>query len=52
MGHSSIKITFDTYGHLMKNVNEEAASRLAEAIFGEDGSKMVAGNEKGLTSDG
>jgi len=52
MGHSSIKITFDTYGHLMKNVNEEAANRLGEAIFGEDGSKMVAGNEKGLAGDG
>ena len=38
MGHSSIKITFDTYGHLMKTVNREAANRLGEAIFGSDGS--------------
>ena len=32
----------DTYGHLMKTVNKEAANRLGEAIFGEDGSNMVA----------
>jgi hypothetical protein len=49
MGHSSIKITLDTYGHLMTDVNEQAASRLGEAIFGEDSSKMVAENEKGIT---
>ncbi|MBW1870187.1 MAG: tyrosine-type recombinase/integrase, partial [Deltaproteobacteria bacterium] len=44
MGHSSIRITYDTYGHLMKTVNKEAASRLGDAIFGADGSKMVARN--------
>jgi integrase len=47
MGHSSIKITLDTYGHLLKTVNNEAASRLGEAIFGKDGSKMVAEKKKG-----
>lgn len=48
MGHSSIKITLDIYGHLMNDVNEEAASRLGEAIFGEDSSKMVAENKEGV----
>jgi len=52
MGHSAIKITLDIYGHLMKDVNEEAASRLGEAIFGEDGCKMVAQNEKGANFNG
>ena len=47
MGHSSIKITLDIYGHLLKTVNKEAANRLGEAIFGEDGSKMVAIKKKG-----
>jgi integrase len=48
MGHSSIKVTLDTYGHLLNSVNREAANRLGDAIFGEDGSKMVAANEKGV----
>ena len=41
MGHSSINVTFDIYGHLMKDSNQEAATRLGNAIFG-DGSKTVA----------
>jgi len=47
MGHSTIKLTLDTYGHLMKDVNQEAANRLGEAIFSDNGSKMVAENKKG-----
>ncbi len=46
MGHSSIKITMDTYGHLMSDVNQEAASKLGRCVLGGnfevDGSKMVA----------
>lgn len=42
MGHSSIKITLDVYGHLMKDVNKEAANRLGKAIFSESSSNMVA----------
>ena len=49
MGHASIKVTMDTYGHLMKDVNKEAASRLGDAIFEQDGSKMVANKQKGVT---
>jgi len=48
MGHASIKVTMDTYGHLMKDVNKEAASRLGDTIFEQDGSKMVANKQKGV----
>jgi len=41
MGHSSINVTFDIYGHLMKDSNQEAATRLGNVIFG-NGSKSVA----------
>lgn len=34
MGHSSIQVTLDIYGHLMKDVNREAASKLGSRIFG------------------
>ena len=33
MGHSSIKTTLDTYGHLIKDVNRKAAIRLGNVIF-------------------
>jgi len=49
LGHASIKLTLDTYGHLMKDVNKEAASRLGKAIFETNGSKMVADKQKGVT---
>ena len=46
MGHSSIKVTMDIYGHLMEKVNVRSANRLANTILGQDragtGSKMVA----------
>ena len=35
MGHSSINITMDTYGHLINTVNWEASNRLDRAIFGQ-----------------
>ncbi|MBI4595010.1 MAG: site-specific integrase [Candidatus Tectomicrobia bacterium] len=51
LGHSSIIVTMDTYGHLMKSVNQEAATRLGKMIFGSSsettGSKMVAEMQKG-----
>jgi len=28
MGHASINVTFDIYGHLIKTENKEAANRL------------------------
>ena len=30
--HSSIQVTFDTYGHLFPKVREEASDRLQKAI--------------------
>jgi len=48
MGHSSINVTYDIYGHLMKDTNQKAASKLGNAIFEVDGSKMVANTKKGL----
>jgi integrase len=47
LGHSSPTVTLNVYAHLMNPTNQEAACRLEEAVFGEDGSKMVA-----RTSDG
>jgi integrase len=50
MGHSSIKVTFDIYGHLMEKVNVRSANRLAMTVFGEDrggtSSETVADSEK------
>lgn len=46
MGHSSINVTMDIYGHLMEKVNARSANRLAVAVFGSEpeqsGSKLVA----------
>ncbi|MBW2061861.1 MAG: site-specific integrase [Deltaproteobacteria bacterium] len=39
MGHSSINITMDIYGHLMSVVNRDASSRLDKAVFGRPGEK-------------
>jgi hypothetical protein len=33
MGHSSIQVTFDTYGHLFPNSHETAAKKLQQAMF-------------------
>jgi integrase len=50
LGHSSPTVTLNVYAHLMKPANQEAVCRLENAIFGGNGSKMVAGNEKGARS--
>ena len=34
MRHSSIQVTFDTYGHLFPETNKAAPARLDEALFG------------------
>lgn len=34
LGHSSIQITMDVYGHLMDNVNREAARKLGRTVLG------------------
>ena len=35
LGHASIRITFDLYGHLMPEVHQEAPRRLEMQVFGE-----------------
>jgi len=52
MGHSSINVTYDIYGHLMKDTNQKAASKLGNSIFEADGSKMVANTKKGISQNG
>jgi len=42
MGHSSIKITMDVYGHLMPQGGDEVARELGRLVFVASGSKMVA----------
>ena len=49
LGHSSLTMTMDVYGHLMNKTNQDAATRLGNAIFGDDGSKTVAANKKEVT---
>jgi hypothetical protein len=53
LGHANPTITLNTYSHLIKASDSEAASRLEKAIFEETGSKMVAdgdfGDEEGAT---
>jgi hypothetical protein len=39
MGHSTIRVTMDVYGHLMHDADNEAAERLAALLRG---SKTVA----------
>jgi len=48
MGHSSINVTMDIYGHLMKAVNQDSPSKLERMLLGEqeegnleNGDKMV-----------
>ncbi|MEW6440719.1 MAG: site-specific integrase [bacterium] len=53
LGHANPTITLNTYSHLMKARDPEAARRLEEAVFSATGSKPVAEsqseNEKGVT---
>ena len=39
MGHSSINVTMDVYGHLMTKVNVKSANKLAKTVFGDDASE-------------
>jgi len=41
MGHSSIQITFDTYGHLFPHARREASSKLEEAMFAQRKERLV-----------
>jgi len=50
LGHATPTITLNVYAHLMKDRNPEAACRLENSVFGENGSKMVTRKEKGATA--
>ena len=47
MGHSSITVTMDTYGHLMNNVNRESANRLDLAVFEKNGDILETFSKEG-----
>jgi len=49
LGHSSIKITLDIYGHLFPNSFDGVAERLHDLIM--SGSKMVANDKTNLDDD-
>ena len=49
LGHSSPTVTLNVYAHLLKPVNQEAACRYENMLFGNSGSKMVAEKKKGAT---
>jgi hypothetical protein len=55
MGHSSIQVTFDTYGHLFPNSRETAAKKLQQAMFTgrkkRSGSSFVAKTRKTREKD-
>lgn len=54
LGHSSIIMTMDVYGHLMKTVNQDAASKLGRAILGDSdqsSSRMVAKQGRAVDLD-
>lgn len=36
MEHSSINVTMDTYGHLMKKANREGTERFEKAVLGKN----------------
>jgi|GEM_PF-228081 len=51
MGHSSIKITLDLYGHLMPELHEGAAKKSEDFVFEKvSGNVMVTDKEKGVTA--
>jgi integrase len=47
LGHSSIQVTVDTYGHLIPGANRAAVDRLGEATNRNPGATT---NEKGATA--
>ncbi len=48
MGHSSIKITMDLYGHLMPEVHKDAAKKSEDFVFG---NVMVTEQKKEVVTD-
>jgi hypothetical protein len=49
MGHSSIKITLDLYGHVMPEVHDGAAKKSEDFVFEKvNGNNTVTNQEKGV----
>ena len=51
MGHSSINVTMDVYGHLMPGGGDAVADRLGALVFRPSGSRTVAVDELELADD-
>jgi metallophosphoesterase superfamily enzyme len=51
LGHHSIQVTVDIYGHLVPGGNEHAVDRLHDVSSGSRGSKMVANGDLAQTAD-
>jgi hypothetical protein len=51
MGHSSINVTMDVYGHLMPQGGDEVADRLGALVFRGSGSKTVECDEPELADN-
>jgi len=49
LGHSSINVTMDIYGHLMETVNQKAASILGKTVLGE---RITQHETKNTSSEG
>ena len=50
MGHSSIKITVDTYGHLVPGANRSAADRL-DSILAHPNASQAQAQQNGVAID-
>jgi len=48
LGHSSINVTMDIYGHLMETVNHEAAGKLGKTVLGDSKTHREAGNRSSM----
>jgi integrase len=48
LGHSSIQMTFDVYGHLIEKTNQESATKLEESVFKNNRSQNGHKNQKGF----
>jgi integrase len=51
LGHHSIQVTVDIYGHLVPGGNKRAVDRLDDVSSGSRGSKMVANGDLAQTAD-
>ena len=49
LGHSSPTVTWNVYAHLMKPTNQEAACKLENTIFGENGDFLATYKKEGVT---